>query len=258
MTCRPRTRTRLTELSDTQTDPQDGAAPAEPAAPTETQASAPAADGAATETPAEPEPPKPSRTDRRIAALSARLSAGEQERQRLAQEVEQYRRQSQPQPDKPITPDDIPRIVEERVAAQLAQRVEQERAEAFHASGKAEFKDWTERCQSLMQMGADAQFAQLLIETPDGAKVAGALADDPEELERITGLKSERARAVALGRYAATLETREPAAKPANKLPPPIRPINGATARTPFNETTATAQQLVDFYTKQAMQKRGL
>ena len=46
MTCRPRTRTRLTELSDTQTDPQDGAAPAEPAAPTETQASAPAADGA--------------------------------------------------------------------------------------------------------------------------------------------------------------------------------------------------------------------
>ena len=89
-------------MSDTQTDPQDGAAPAEPGAPTETQASAPAADGAATETPAEPEPPKPSRTDRRIAALSARLSAGEQERQRLAQEVEQYRRQSQPQPDKPI------------------------------------------------------------------------------------------------------------------------------------------------------------
>lgn len=246
-------------MSDTLTDPQDGAAPAEPAA--QTEAPAPAADGAATETDetkAEPDPPKPSRTDRRIAALSARLSAGEQERQRLAQEVEQYRRQNQPQPDKPVTPDDIPRIVEERVAAQLAQRVAAERAEQFHASGKAAYPDWQERCQSLMQMGADAGFAELLIETPDGAKVAGALADDPDELERITGLKSERARAIALGRYAAALETREPAAKPANRLPPPIRPIAGATARTPFNETTATAQQLVDFYSKQAMQKRGL
>ena len=255
-------------MSDT-TDPQGGANPAEPAAPApETEAPAPAETGAApeAEAPAEPEP-KPSRVDRRIAALSARLSAGEQERARLAQEVEQYRRQNQPQPDKPITVDDIPRIVEERVAAQLAQRVAAERAEQFHASGKAAFPDWQDRCQSLMQMGADAGFAELLIETPGGAKVAGALADDPEELERITGLKTERARAIAIGRYAAALETREPtpssearAARtiPVNKLPPPIRPINGATARTPFNETTATPQQLVEFYSKQAMQKRGL
>jgi hypothetical protein len=244
-------------MSDT-TDPQGGAEPAAPAP--EIEAPAPAETSAATEpeTPAELDPPKPSRTDRRIAALSARLSAGEQERARLAQEVEQYRRQGQPQPDKPITAEDIPRIVEERVAAQLAQRVAAERAEQFHASGKATFSDWQDRCQSLMQMGADAGFAELLIETPGGAKVAGALADDPEELERITGLKSERARAIALGRYAAALETREPQPKPANKLPPPIRPISGATARTPFNEATASAQQLVDFYSKQAMQKRGL
>ena len=247
-------------MSDTTTDPQGGGATEapEPAAPVP-EATAPAETGAATEdteTPADP--PKPSRTDRRIAALSARLSAGEQERARLAQEVEQYRRQGQPQPERPITPEDIPRIVEERVQTALAQRVEQERAENFHASGKAAFPDWTERCQSLMQMGADPQFAALLIETPDGAKVAGALADDPEELERITGLKTERARAVALGRYAATLETREPVAKPASRLPPPIRPIAGATARTPFNELTATPQQLVEFYSRQAMQKRGL
>ncbi len=54
-------------------------------------------------------------------------------------------------------------------------------------------------------MGADANFAQLLVEMPDGVRVAGALAADPAEVERIAGLRSERARAVALGKYAATL-----------------------------------------------------
>jgi hypothetical protein len=235
-----------------ETDPQGGAeTPAEPVA-TETEATAPAETGAADETDETAEPAKPTRTERRIAALRARLTAGEAEHARLAQEVEQYRRQAQPQPDKPITAEDIPRIVEERVAAQLAQRVEQERAENFHAAGKAEFKDWGERCQSLMQMGFDAPLAQLLIETPGGAKVAGALADDPEAAETIAGLKTATARALALGRYAATLETREPPARKTSPLPAPIKPLAGATARTVFDESKASAAQLVEYYSKQA------
>lgn len=242
-----------------ETTPQaEGAPPPEPAAPA-TEAPAPAADGAATDDTKTDEPePKPSRTERRIAALSARLSAGEQERERLAAEVEQYRRHFAPAPAEPQFTPEQQAAVDRLVEAKMAQRTEAERSESFHTAGRAAYPaDWSERCTSLMQMGADAQFAQLLIETPDGAKVAGALADDPEELERITGLRTERARAIALGKFAATLESK-PAAARTSRAPAPIRPINGASARVEVNEQTMTTQQLVDLYSKQAMAKRGL
>jgi hypothetical protein len=243
-----------------ETNPQaEGAPPPEPAAPA-TEAPAPAAEGAARETTdetKEPEP-KPSRTDRRIAALSARLAASAQEQARQAQELEHYRRQVAPQFAEPTLTPEQQAAVDRVVEAKLAQRVEAERSESFHTQGRAAYPDWSERCQSLMQMGADAQFAQLLIETPDGAKVAGALADDPEELERITGLRSERARAIALGKFAATLESKPAAPARTSRAPAPIRPINGASARVEFDEHTATPQQLVEFYSKQAMAKRGL
>src|SRR3954464_8701059 len=190
-----------------ETNPQaEGAPPPEPAAPA-TEAPAPAADGAAHETTDETKELEP-KLERRLATLRARITAGEQERQRLAQEVEHYRRQVAPQPAEPQFTPEQQAAVDRLVEAKMAQRAEAERSESFHTQGRAAYPDWSERCQSLMQMGADAGFAQLLIETPDGAKVAGALADDPEELERISGLRTERARAIALGKFAATLESK--------------------------------------------------
>jgi hypothetical protein len=244
-------------MSNTTTDPQGGAAPAAEPAATETEATAPADAGAATET-TETEQPKPSRVDRRIAALSARLSAGEQERARLAAELERTRTQAPRQPS-PVTPEDIPRLVEQ----QVAERLERDRADRFHEAGRASYPDWQDKCAALMQMGADAQIAQLLIETPDGPAVAAALADDPEEMERIAGLRTERARAIALGRFAASMEKKAPAGAPAagarrtTQAPPPIRPIGGGTARAAFNEATATTQQLVEYYAKQAAERRN-
>ena len=112
---------------------------------------------------------------RRIAAMSARIAAGEQERARLASELEALRQRTAPPPATAlITADDIPRIVEERVAAELAARQSQERRERFHEAGYAAFKDWDDRCNSLVAMGADPGFASLLLEVPDGARVAGA------------------------------------------------------------------------------------
>ena len=241
-----------------ETDPQGGAeTPAEPAA-TAAEAPAPADTGAATETEETAEPAKPSRTERRIAALSARLSAGEQREARLAQEVEQYRRQGQPQAaqEQEFTPAQIA-AMDKRLADMRAKERFDERGKAFHEAGKAAFKDWGERCSSLMQMGADSQFAEILLEIPNGAKVAGALADDPEALEAITALRSERSRAIALGKYAATLETREPPARKTSPLPAPIKPIAGATARTELNQYAASAQKLVDVYSKELAEKSG-
>ncbi|HEX3574571.1 MAG TPA: hypothetical protein VHU42_08235 [Rhodopila sp.] len=41
------------------------------------------------------------------------------------------------------------------------------------------------------------------------------------------------------------------------RAPAPIRPIGNGSARVAFNEATATTQQLVDFYAKQALERRN-
>src|ERR1700679_184144 len=113
-------------MSETLTDAQGGANEAEPAA-TADKPIAPGTEGAATEDkPAEQ--PKPDRAERRIAALSARLAAGENERQRMAAELAEMRRvQTPPAAEEPPKPEDIPRLVEQRVAAEVERRAIQAR-----------------------------------------------------------------------------------------------------------------------------------
>lgn len=239
-------------MSETTTtpSPEPQGAPGEPA--TEAPETGITTEG---DTPQEPEtspqPAKPSRTDQRIAALRARVTGAEQERDRLAAELRQARG-NQPEPE--LT---VEQKIERRVSEELAKRSTQERVEAFHAAGKAAHHDWQQRCDSLMEMGADPAFAELLVEMPDGAKVAASLADDPEEMERIAGLKSERARAIALGKYAATIESR-PAPAPARRVseaPAPIRPVTGRAAVAP-NEYAMNANDLAALYMQRNMEKR--
>ena len=101
----------------------------------------------------------------------------------------------------------------------------------------------------------DPQLAQLLVETPNGARIAGELHDHPEELERITRISTERGRAIELGKFAASIESR-PRGN-VSRAPRPPAPINGR-ANTEFNEYSQThsAQDLVAYYSKQAMQRR--
>ncbi len=264
-------------MSDTRTAPQGGADPvaellgddyAAESAATEREAPAPATEGAATdpaETTTDPrvkpedeatDPQKPSRADRRIAAMSARLAEQGRELDALRRAQQQPPRQPEAMPQ---TPEELERLVDQRAGQIAAARAAQERAERFHAEGRKAHADWNERCQSLMQMGADAGMAEMLIELPDGARVAGALADDPEALERIAAIKTERGRAISLGMYAASLESKPtpPVRRPSN-APTPIRPLNGGQQRAEFNEYTATPDQLRDYYDLQAKKARGL
>lgn len=251
-------------MSETLDAPQGVASEAEPvAATTETPA---AVDTAVATEDNTTETPKPSKEERNWARISARLTAETRERERLQGEVERLSRAAHPPaPEEPPKPEDIPRLVEERVAAEVERRAIQARVQTFHETGLKEYPDWKDRCSSLIEMGVDAPLSEVLLELP--ATVTAALADDPEELERIVGLKSERARAIALGKYAATLEAR-PAdeaervrvaahTRRVSQAPAPIRPIGG-NARVEPNEATMTAQQLVDLYSKQAMKARGL
>ena len=252
-------------MSETETAPQGGPT-GEPAV-DDTTAPAPAETGAATDPRVKPEDEnqtdprvtpedKPSRADRRIAAMSARLAAQGAELDALRRAAQQPPRAPEAMPQ---TPEELERLVGQRAEQIAAARAAQERAERFHEAGRKAHADWTERCQSLMQMGADAGMAEMLIEMPEGARVACALADDPEALERIAAIKTERGRAISLGMYAAALESKPtpPVRRPSN-APAPIRPLNGGQARAEFNEYTATSEQLVEYYAEQARKARGL
>ncbi len=243
-------------MSETTETATQGGPTGEPAVADE--ALAPGTEGAATEPTTEPteETQKPSRADRRIAAMSARLAAQGAELDALRRERNQPPRQPEAMPQ---TPEELERLVNQRAEQIATARAAQERAERFHEAGRKAHADWTERCQSLMQMGADAGMAEMLIEMPDGARVAGALADDPEALERIAAIKTERGRAISLGMYAAALEAK-PAApvRRTSNAPAPIRPLNGGQARAEPNEHTMTSEQLVEHYSREAMRARGL
>jgi hypothetical protein len=197
------------------------------------------------------------REDRRVAQLRARLGAAERERDRQATELEFYRRQvQQPQPGTPETPEQAAARMRAEVRAEVETQI---RTERFHEQGASQFSDWKQRCDDLMSMGADHGFAQLLVEMPDGVKVTAALAADPNEVQRIANIRSERGRAIALGKYAAGLEDAPVRAAAANgavsRAPAPIRPVTGRAAPT-FNEYTADAQALVDRYMKQNLERQ--
>lgn len=256
-------------MSETDTTAPQGGGEAtanpEPAALDDTEATAPADTGAALET-------KPTETDadraaNRIARLTSRYAGKAREAEELAARVAQLEAGNR-------TPDaERERSVREEALQIVAEQRAKERAEAFHEAGRAAYPDWQTRCQALMAMGADAQMSSLLVEMKDGAKVAAALHDDPDELERIARLTTPTARAIALGVYAGRLDATADVSPPRGQLgsvpgravsraPAPIRPVQGR-ANPQFNEYTAGDvasgnEALVDYYMKQDRIRRGL
>lgn len=196
----------------------------------------------------------PEKEDRRIAQLRARLGAAEREQEQQRAELEFYRRQAQQRAPAEETPEQ--RYQRER--AEIRAQVEFDiKAERFHEEGYAKYPEWGQMREDLIKMGADAGMARLLIEMPGGVQVAAALAEDPAQLQRIAGIPSERGRAIALGKYAAGIESEAPA-RPAPQLtraPAPIRPVTGRAAPQ-FNEYTASGQELVDRYMRQDLESR--
>jgi hypothetical protein len=148
-------------------------------------------------------------------------------------------------------------VIEREVEARAAARAAQQARDAFHTAGRAQHADWGEKCQALIDMGADNRFAELLVETPDGHRVAAALADEPEEVERIARLRSDRARAIELGKFAARLEGRPapPRRAQVSSAPAPIRPVSGSVSPTP-DPYRMNQQQAVEYYSKLDMESR--
>src|SRR5215472_14169345 len=154
---------------------------------TQTEALEPQAAPAPSEAPETPSPEEQaaaqqSALEKRVATMSARMGNLGRERDELRARVAQLEaglRTQQP-------------------SQQQAQQISagertQEKIRSFHAAGKEAYPDWAQRCDDLQAMGADPQFAELLVEMDQGHKVAAALRDDPEQLERIASLRGERA-----------------------------------------------------------------
>lgn len=244
-------------MSETTGQPEGTPAPEPEPTPAPESTAAPETD-VPEQTPEQEQKEARDKEDRRIAQLRARLGAAEREREAQRAELEFYRRQAEQRAPAEETPEQ--RYQRER--AQIRTEVEtQMRVERFHEQGATAYPDWKQRCDDLMSMGADAGFAQLLVEMPDGVRVAAALAADPDTLERIRDLRTVSARAVALGKYAATVEDAAPAQRSngaerqISRAPAPVRPVTGR-ANPTVNEYRLSGQQLVDKWSREAMEQR--
>jgi len=224
-------------MSET-TEPQEGVPPEEP--PPETEA-----------------PPEKTEREigweRRINRLTSRVTSVSRERDELAGRLAALEQRANGQSQGQELSPEIQHMIRAEAQRLAAADREAERTTAFHAAGQKAHEDWPERCQNLMAMGADPQIAQLLVEMPDGARVAGELSDDPEALERIAAIRTERGRAIALGQYAAKLEGKQ--TRTVSRAPKPPTPVTGRTSPK-FDEYNASAQELVERYMKQQMEQR--
>jgi len=205
-------------------------------------------------------PPPPAElseaAEKRIARLTARLSSTARERDELSARItalERVAAQYQ-QPQQPVDPQ-LEQAIEARAQQKANADRMQDRVRTFHEQGSAEFADWRQRCTDLQAMGADPGFAELLVEMPAGHKVAAALVNEPDEVERIASIRSERGRAIALGQFAARMEAQP--TRNVSKAPAPPKPVTGRVAPefNPYNPNNTT-DTLVDFFMKQNMERR--
>lgn len=243
-------------MSETTDTPQPGVnepAPEPQPQPTE----APADDTARDTTEGDEQPePKPSRADRRFAELTAKLDALSRENARREEELAHWRRQAAQVPPADETPEQREYRVREQIRDEERFRLQVER---FHAEGSSQYGDWAKLCEDVKQMGADAPLSRLIVEMPEAVRVVAALHDDPDALQRISNIQSERGRAIALGKFAATIDAQPaiPRAAPVavTRAPAPVRTVTGR-ASPVFNEYTATPEQLADHYMRQTLERQ--
>lgn len=213
--------------------------------------SEPAAEPVTPEAPPPAEAEEESRKAKRFAQMTARLASTARERDELAQRLA-YIEQTQRIAGQPSQEATTQAQIQQEAQRLAAAEAFEARKREFHRAGEELYPDWRDKCNNLMAMGADPQIASMLVEVEDGPKVAAALADDPEALEHIAGLRSERGRAVALGQFAAKIAARP--ARRVSQAPPPPKTVE-ARAAPKFDEQSATAQQLVDYYVRQGIER---
>jgi hypothetical protein len=241
-------------MSETTDTPQPGVSEPAPEPQPAPDTPAPAEAPEPTEGDEQPEP-KPSRADRRFAELTAKLDALSRQNAQREEELAHWRRQAAQVPQADETPEQREFRVREEIRGEERYRLQVER---FRAEGSATYDNWQKLCDDVMEFGADAPLSRLIVEMPEAVKVVAALADDPAAVQRISNIQSERGRAIALGKFAATIEDRPaPARAPAavTRAPAPVRTVTGRAAPT-FDPYRASGQELVERWSREAMESQ--
>ncbi len=213
---------------------QDGAIPetvipAEPAPETPEEApdepAVPAAEAAATEA---AKPAKKPWFQERIDTLTRKAKDAERERDELKAKLPTEEAEAPA-----FDPKAFDSLVKQEAARQIQAEKAQERGKTFVNAGVKDFGSdaFNEKCAMVAAMGAgdSPEFMQIITDAeiiPDGHKVVAALADNPEEAQRILALEPIRM-AAALTRFAETHKTKvAPAA--ISSAPAPIRPTGSS------------------------------
>ncbi len=207
-----------------------------------------AAEGPAVEAAVAAQPEKPKRKpwyQERIDGLAA-------EKNKAKAEAEEFRLKlaELAPPSGEEVPSLKPEQIQGLIRQEAAKMVQADKAKArnvgFLNAGVKEFgqEDFTEKCNLIASMGAgdSAEFMQIITDpdiVPDGHKVVAALADNPDEAQRILSLEPLKM-AGALAKFASAAAPK-PAA-PVSRAPTPIKPTGGsakATAPEDTDEITA-------------------
>lgn len=224
-------------MSDTTEKPEAAAQPPEEPAPAPAEAE---------QSQPEEQAEREQKEDRRWARNTARLAALTRENHELTQRLAQVEaaRNGQAQAA-PLDPQ-LQQLIDQESNRKLEERMLAEKIRTFHEAGREAYPDWRERCDNLQAMGA-IPISSLMVEMPNGAKVAAALHDDPEELAHILSIPTERGRSIALGQFEAKLAARS--VRPVSKAPKPPAIVTQRTAPQ-FDPYSASTEQLLKEWSK--------
>lgn len=126
---------------------------------------------------------------------------------------------------------DVDTLINQRAQQLYQERLHQERVNSVLSAGNTEYKDFTDRCNVVANLGgADRpDFMQIVTDpsiVPDGHKIIAALAENPDDAARILSLPTV-AMSAELARYAERVAKPAPKAPAISKVPAPIKPISG-------------------------------
>lgn len=244
-------------MSETTTDDATQGAPQGDTAPQPATETAPPP-GTEQATPTEPqtaaEPPKPDPRDRAIRQMA--FEARENKRQ-LQAATEALAKLNPPDPNAPPTQAELDRLVDQRATVLVEQRETQARSTAWIAAGNADFPDFTERCNTLADLGAGSNAAFMAAVSKIGAahKVVAELASNPGEAVRVLALPPVDM-AVELAAMSYRIGAAQPPPKPTTQAPPPIRPITG-TARAEPDPSKMDGDEYLRWFREQRVKARS-
>lgn len=130
------------------------------------------------------------------------------------------------QPLNGLSQADLDALVTRRAAELSAQQAFKQKTDSLLSQGRAEFKDFDERCNLIAEIGGNdrADFLPLVTELPDSHKILAQMADNPAEARRILSAPGPLM-AIELTKFA--MNAAKPAPKQISSAPKPITPIDG-------------------------------